>query len=31
VERQFDPVMPHDEAAGRLAAWDHAIRQACTR
>jgi glycerol kinase len=31
VERQFDPVMPHDEAADRLAAWDHAIRQACTR
>src|SRR6185312_15860755 len=31
VERQFDPVMPHDEAADRLAAWDHAIRQARTR
>jgi glycerol kinase len=31
VERQFDPVMPRDEAADRLAVWDHAIRQACTR
>jgi glycerol kinase len=31
VERQFDPLMPRDEAAQRLAAWDHAVRQACTR
>ncbi|MFA5662614.1 glycerol kinase GlpK [Castellaniella sp.] len=30
IERQFDPLMPRDQAAERLAAWDHAIRQACT-
>lgn len=27
IERQFDPVMPRDQAAERLAQWDHAIRQ----
>ena len=31
VERQFDPAMPRDEAARRLATWDHAVRQACAR
>ncbi|HEX7387863.1 MAG TPA: glycerol kinase GlpK [Castellaniella sp.] len=31
VERQFDPALSRDEAAQRLAAWDHAVRQACTR
>ena len=31
VERRFEPAMPRDEAAGRLAQWDHAIRQACAR
>ncbi|MGX5660272.1 glycerol kinase GlpK [Castellaniella ginsengisoli] len=31
VERRFEPLMPRDEAAGRLAQWDHAIRQACAR
>lgn len=31
VERQFDPSMPRDEAARRLAAWDQAIRQTRTR
>ncbi|MGB6242454.1 MAG: glycerol kinase GlpK [Castellaniella sp.] len=27
VERQFDPAMPRDQAAERLAQWDRAIRQ----
>lgn len=31
VERRFEPAMPRDEAAARMAAWDHAIRQACAR
>ncbi len=31
VERRFEPLMPRDEAARRLAEWDHAIRQACAR
>jgi glycerol kinase len=31
IERQFDPLMPRDEAARRLAEWDHAVRQACAR
>ncbi len=31
VERRFEPAMPRDEAARRLAGWDHAIRQACAR
>ncbi|CAM5190778.1 Glycerol kinase OS=Castellaniella defragrans OX=75697 GN=glpK PE=3 SV=1 [Castellaniella defragrans] len=31
IERQFDPAMPRDEAAQRLAQWDHAVRQACAR
>ena len=31
VERRFEPAMPRDQAAGRLAEWDRAIRQACAR
>jgi glycerol kinase len=31
IERQFDPAMPRDRAAERLAQWDHAVRQATAR
>ncbi|MFV0283673.1 MAG: glycerol kinase GlpK [Castellaniella sp.] len=31
VERRFEPAMSRDEANGRLAGWDHAIRQASAR
>lgn len=31
IERQFDPIMPRDEAQERLAQWDHAIRQTMAR
>jgi glycerol kinase len=27
-ERRFLPTLPRDRAAERLAAWDHAVRQA---
>ena len=31
IERRFEPAMPREEAAHRLAQWDHAIRQTCLR
>ncbi len=31
VERRFEPMMSRDEAAARLAGWEHAVRQARSR
>jgi glycerol kinase len=28
VQRCFEPQMPHDQAAEKMAAWAHAVRQA---
>ncbi|MDE2277218.1 MAG: glycerol kinase GlpK [Burkholderiales bacterium] len=31
VERRFHPTLSRPQAAERMAAWDHAVRQACAR